>query len=100
MKRIGIVSSRISKGNRALYNLYVVLISMLFSVFIFVMAGSTVIFALAIIKYVGTEIMGMEFENSWKSILSVCMVSLTMVVALFNLFAILINFKPPKIGVE
>ena len=96
MKRIGIVSSRISKGNRALYNLCVVLISMLFSVFIFVIAGSTVIFALAIIKYVGTEIMGMEFEKSWKSILSVCMVSLTVVVTVFNLFAILINFKPPK----
>ena len=96
MKRIGIVSSRISKGNRALYNLCVVLISILFSVFIFVIAGSTVIFALAIIKYVGTEIMGMEFEKSWKSILSVCMVSLTVVVTVFNLFAILINFKPPK----
>ena len=96
MKRIGIVSSRISKGNRALYNLCVVLISMLFSVFIFVIAGSTVIFALAIIKYVGTEIMGMEFEKSWKSILSVCMVSLTVVVTVFNLFVILINFKPPK----
>ena len=95
MKRIGIVSSKISKGNRALYNLYVVLISILFSIFIFVIAGSTVIFALAIIKYIGVEIMGMEFEKSWKSILMACMVSLTVVVTLFNLFAILINFKPP-----
>jgi len=98
MKRIGIVSSRISKGNRALYNLYVVLISMLFSIFVFVIAGSTVIFALAIIKYVGAEIMGMEFEKNWKSIFSVCMVSLTVVVTLFNLFAILINFKLPKMS--
>jgi len=96
MKRIGIVSSRISKGNRALYNFYVVLISILFSVFVFVIAGSIVVFALAIIKYIGVEIMGMEFEKSWTSILSVCMVSLTVVVTLFNLFAILINFKPPK----
>ena len=96
MKRIGIVSSRISKGNRALYNLYVVLISILLSIFIFVIAGSTVIFALAIIKYIGVEIMGLEFEKSWKSILSICMVSLTVVVTLFNLFAILINFKLPK----
>jgi len=97
MKRIGIVSSRISKGNRALYNLYVVLISILFSIFIFVIAGSSVIFALAIIKYVGVEIMGMDLEKSWKVVFSVCMVSLTVVVTLFNLFAILINFKSPKI---
>jgi len=97
MKRIGIVSSKISKGNRALYNLYVVLISILFSLFIFIMAGSTVIFALAIIKYVGVEVMGLEFEKSWKSILTVCMVSLTVVVTLFNVSAVLVNFKPPKI---
>lgn len=97
MKRIGIVSGRISKGNRALYNLSVVLISMLFSLFIFIIAGSTVIFALSIIKYVGVEIMGVEFENSWRSILLACMVSLTVVVTVFNLFAILINFKLPKI---
>ena len=85
MKRIGIVSSKISKGNRALYNLCVVLISILVSSFIFIIAGSTVIFALAIIKYVGTEIMGIEFEKSWRSILLVCMISLTVVVTLFNL---------------
>lgn len=97
MKRIGIVSGRISKGNRTLYNLSVVLISMLFSLFIFIIAGSTVIFALSIIKYVGVEIMGVEFENSWRSILLACMVSLTVVVTVFNLFAILINFKLPKI---
>jgi hypothetical protein len=96
MKRIGLVAGEISKGNRALYNICVVLVSILFSIFIFVIAGSTVIFALAIIKYAGNEVMGVEFENSWKSILSVCMISLTVVVTLFNLFAILINIKLPK----
>lgn len=96
MKRIGIVASKISKGNRALYNFYVVLISLLFSLFMFIVVGSTVIFSLAIIKYVGSEIMGMDFEKSWESILSICMVSLTIVVAFFNLFGILINLKLPK----
>ena len=60
MKRIGIAASTISKGNLFLYNFYVVLIAMLFSLFIFIIAGSIVIFALAIIKYVGTEIIGVE----------------------------------------
>jgi len=45
MKRIGIAASKISKGNLALYNFCVVLISVLFSLSIFVVAGSTVIFA-------------------------------------------------------
>jgi len=93
MKRIGITASKISKGNLFLYNVCVVLISVLFSLMIFVVAGSTVIFALAIIKYVGIEIMGAEFEQSWKSVLPVCMVSLTIIVTLFNLFAIIRNIK-------
>ena len=97
MKRIGIAASKISKGNLTLYNVYVVLISALFSLFIFVVAGSTIIFALAIIQYVNHEIMGGEFERSWQPILGVCMVGLTMVVTVFNLMAILQNLKLPKI---
>ena len=96
MKRIGIAASKISKGNLTLYNVYVVLISALFSLFIFIVAGSTIIFAIAIIKYVGNEIMGVEFERSWQSILAVCMVSLTIVITLFNLFAISKNLKLPR----
>jgi len=96
MKRIGIAASKISKGNRSLYYCSVVLISALFSFFIFVVAGATVIFALALIKHGGNEIMGVEFEKSWKGVLSACMVSLTVVIALFNIFAILTNLKPSK----
>ena len=96
MKRIGIAASKISKGNRILYMGTVVLISVLFSLFVFVVAGSTVVFALAIVKYVGNELMGVELEKSWRSVLSVCMVSLTIVVTVFNVFAILVNLKPPR----
>jgi uncharacterized membrane protein YidH (DUF202 family) len=96
MKRIGIAASRISKGNLTLYNTYVVLISALLSLAIFIVAGSTIIFALAIINYVGNEIMGVEFERSWQSILTVCMVSLTIVTTLFSLFAVSRNLKLPR----
>lgn len=96
MKRIGMAASRISKGNLVLYNFYVVLISVLFSLLIFIAAGSTVVFALAVIRYVGNEIMGVEFEKSWRSILAVCMVSLTLVITVFNLCAVLMNVRLPK----
>jgi len=96
MKRIGVAASRISKGNLALYNFYVILISALFSLFIFIIAGSTIIFALAIIKYVGSEIIGVEFEKSWQSVLVICMASLTAVMTLFSLIAILRNLKLPR----
>ncbi len=97
MKRIGIAASRISKGNLVLYNLYVVMITALFSLFLFIIAGSTIVFALAILRYVGNEVMGADFEESWQSILAVCMVSLTIAVTLFSLCAVSINLKLPKI---
>lgn len=96
MRRIGIAASKMAKGNLFLYNGYVVLISFLFSLFIFVVAGCTVVFALLIIHYVAEELMAVEFEKSWPSVLSICMVSLTILAALFNLIAILKNIKLSK----
>jgi len=95
MKRIGIAASKIAKGNWALYNFYVVVISFLFSLLIFVMSGATVVFALIILSYIGNEIMP-ELEKSWSSVQNICMGSLTIIVVLFNLMAISINMKLPK----
>jgi len=96
MKRIGVAASKMSKGNLALYNSYVVLIAFLFSVFIFIIAGAAAVFALVVISYLGNEVMGYEFEKGWGSILSVCLVSLTVVIGLFNLCAVSINIRLPK----
>ena len=96
MKRIGVAASKMAKGNLVLYNFYVVLISFLFSLFILIVAGSSVVLAIIILAYVANEIMGVELEKSWSSILSVCMVSLTVIIAVFNLFAISQNIKLPK----
>lgn len=93
MKRIGIAASKISKGNVPLYNLYVVLISCLFSLCIFIAAGATIALALMLIGYIVTEIMGVEFKRDWSLVMMVCMTTLTIVIALFNIFAILINVR-------
>ena len=93
MERIGLAASKIAKGNLLFYNLSVVLISILFSLFIFIIAGSTVLFALIVIAYVGSEVMPAEFEKNWMSVFSVCMAALTIITAVFNLFAISKNLK-------
>lgn len=100
MERIGIAASKMAKGNLALYNFYVVLISLLFSIFMFVISGASVLFALIIISYVGTEVMGIEFERSRSWLMAVCMISLTVVIALLNIFAILKNIKLTKANKE
>ena len=99
MERIGIAASKMAKGNIFLYNFYVVLISFLFSLFVFVVTGSSILFALIIISYVGEEVMAHKFENEWTSVFTVCMISLTVIIVIFNLFAISKNikiFKSPK----
>jgi integral membrane sensor domain MASE1 len=96
MKRIGVAASKIAKDNIILYNLYVVLIAFLFSLFVFVMAGALLIFAFTIIMYVGNEVMPADFIKDWSSIFKVCMISLAMIVVVFNLTGIFLNIKIQK----
>ena len=96
MERIGLAASKMAKGNFILYNLYVVLIAFLFSSFVLVIAGSAVVFALIIINYIVGEIRAFEFQENLVPILKICLVSLTMIIGVFNLIAILKNLKITK----
>jgi hypothetical protein len=98
MKRIGITASKIAQGNVVAYNFYVVLISCLFSAFLFVVAGLAVVFALVIITYFGDEIAGFDTAKIWSHVLMVCMISLTIVVSAFNIMAIIRNIRLGKRG--
>ena len=93
MKRIGIAASKIAKGNLVLYNIYVVAIAFLFSLFIFALAGFSVFLVLLLIGYV-SQAWGIEDFTKGKSfVFTVCMVSLSILVAVFNLLAISQNIK-------
>jgi len=96
MERIGIAASKIAKGNLLLYNLYVVLISFLFSILVFFIAGAAIVLALIIISRMVTGIIPTSFDKGWTLVMLVCMISLTVVIALFNLFAISKNIKFKK----
>ncbi len=93
MERIGLAASKIAKGNLFLYNGYVILLSFLFSFLIFVLAGSSLGIALIIIGYIANGFLPQNFEKDWTSVMRVCMISLTVMISLFNLFAILKNIK-------
>ena len=93
MERIGIAASKIAKGNVLLYNLCVILISFLFSLLIFFIAGSSIILALIIIGYMIIGVSPVDFREEWVAVIRVCMVSLTVVVSIVNLFAVLRNIK-------
>ena len=93
MERIGIAASKIAKGNFLLYNFFVVLISFLFSIFIFFIGGSAILIALLLIGYFFKNIMPVNFEKEWISIMLICMISLAISVGLFCLVAISRNIK-------
>ena len=96
MERIGIAASKIAQGNLLLYNLLVIFISFLFSLLIFLLAGSSIFISLLVINYINEGHIPQNFEKEWTSVMLVCMISLTIVVSIFNLFAILKNIKFTK----
>ena len=96
MKRIGIAASKIAKDNLALYNFYVVLISCLFAFFIFVLAGATVLFSLILIEYLSKELRVFDFLKMKSTIFILCMVSLSVIVVVFNIMAIMVNIQFPR----
>lgn len=96
MKRIGMAASRISKGDVRLYNLYVVLISLLVSIFLFFIAGLAVILAIGIIMLFGPETMTEELRDNAPKVTRMCVQALLLVVVMFNLAGIAINAKLVK----
>ncbi len=96
MERIGIAASKMASGNLFFYNLYVVLLSFLFSLLIFFIAGTSIVLALIIIGYILKGILPDQSSQTWYEILRVCMVSLTIAVGFLNLYAILRNFRLNK----
>ncbi len=93
MERIGIAASKMAQGNFFLYNFYVILISFLFSLFIFFLSGFSVLFALIIMAYIVEGVLPTGLQGAWGDMVRICMITLTTVVMLLNLFAILKNVR-------
>ncbi|MBF0483185.1 MAG: hypothetical protein HQL25_00615 [Candidatus Omnitrophica bacterium] len=93
MKRIGIAASKIARGNLFVYNLQVLLISFLFSLFVFIISGATLLVSLVLIWYLGKELNFFTSVKEWRTVFTICMGTLTFAVAVFNVVAVLANFK-------
>jgi len=85
MLRIGIAASKMSKGSLSSYNLYVILIACLFSLFIFFLV-SVVLHALK----------PADFHTGWVHMFKICLVVLAFVVGILNIVAILKNIQFTK----
>ncbi len=95
MNSIGMAASKTAKDNLFLYNAYVILLAFLFSLFIFLMAGVTVIIALFVFGYVATEFKIFDFAKSKDAIFILCFISLMSIAVVFNILAVMKNIQLP-----
>lgn len=93
MKRIGIAASKISEGNIILYNVFVLVLSTLFSLLVFFLSGFSIFVAIYIIHALLTGSTVFDFYSNWGGILKSCMVALAVMMGIFNMCAIGVNLK-------
>ena len=96
MIRIGIAASKMSKGGVLSYNLYVVLISCLFSLFVFLICGLSILLIVFLVSLILHALKPSDFHASWVHMFKICLIVLALVVGGFNLAAIFRNIQFTK----
>jgi len=93
MERIGLIASKMSKGNLVVYNLCVIVLAFLFSLLIFFMAGASILLSLFLLRALAEGLPGGKFSQDWSAVIFFCMVALTVVVGIMNTIAVIRNIK-------
>ncbi len=96
MKRIGIVASRIAKGDLLFYNAVVMAITLACALILFLLAGIPTMLALLVIGYIANGASPHGLGQDWWGVMSLCMVALTVMVTGFALMSLVVNMKLRK----
>lgn len=96
MRRIGIAASKMSKGSLLSYNLYVILIACLFSLFIFLICGFAILLIVFLVSLIYHALHPADFHADWVYIFKICLIMLALVVGFFSIIAIVKNIQFTK----
>jgi len=96
MLRIGIAASKMSKGSLVNYNLYVILIACLFSLFIFLLCGFSIFLIVFVVSLILHALKPADFHEGWVHMFKICLTVLAVVIGIFNIVAILKNVQFTK----
>ena len=96
MDRIGIAASKMAQGNLLAYNLLVIFISCLFSLFIFLVCGFSVLAVLFLVSLVLRVFMPSDFQTMWLYVAKICLIALAAIVGILNTVAIIRNIRLTK----
>ncbi len=95
MERIGIAASRMAKGNLLKYNLFVVAISTLFALLLFLVSGFVVLLALLLISIAMRWFLPQE-TAVWTHIAGVAVSAVAIIIGILNVLAVVKNIKIGK----
>ena len=90
MKRIGIAASRVAKDDLVLYNSFVLLLSFLLSLLIFLISAFSILAGMALTSYMTR---GFMLIDPGSGLCKFALFGLAVLVGLINLTAVLVNIK-------
>ena len=93
MQRIGLAASKIANGNIWTYHLSVILISLLFALFIFLICGFCIALTIFLLSLLLEHVLPAVNSESWWKVLKICLKLLGILISISTLVAILQNVK-------
>ena len=96
MERIGIAASKMAQGNLLKYNVFVVLISCIFSLFIFFICGFSLVVVLFLISLLFNVLLPGGSHAALVHIGKIVLIILSVLIAILNALAIVKNIKIAK----
>jgi hypothetical protein len=85
-----------AKGNLLTYNFFVVLISCLFSLIIFLVGGCSILVIVFLVSLGLHAVRQAGFHTGWVHMFKICLIVLAAVTGIFNIVAIVRNMQFTK----
>jgi high-affinity Fe2+/Pb2+ permease len=96
MLRIGIAASKMAKGNLWTYNLFVVLLSCVFALFLFLICGFSILVIVFLLSLGLHALRPADFHAGWQHMFKICLIVLALVIGILNSVAIIKNIQFTK----
>jgi hypothetical protein len=96
MLRIGIAASKMTKGSLFSYNLCVILIACLVSLFIFLICGFSILLIIFLVSLILHALRPEAFHSGWVYVFKICLIMLALVIGCLNVVAIIKNIQFAK----
>jgi hypothetical protein len=96
MLRIGIAASKMAKGSLWTYNLFVVLLSCIFALFLFLICGFSILVVVFLLSLGLHALRPSGFYTGWEHMFKICLIVLAAVTGILNIAAIIKNIQFTK----